>query len=255
MKLALYQGPSPAGDVDEALQRVDTMLAAAAAAGAGMAVFPELFLPGYNQPDLQRALAQQAGGAWEDRLAGLCRAHGCGLAIGWAERDGDRLYNTASCLDAGGTTLARYRKIQLFGPVEQATFAPGAAYVTFALGRYRAALLICYDVEFAHHVSALADLGVEVLLVPTANPAGFDAVPDFLVPARAAEARMIIAYANLCGHEAGLDYGGRSLIAGPDGVALALAGRGETLLVADLAQCDGLDKARLSTQAADRRVI
>ncbi|TMV53185.1 nitrilase, partial [Thioclava sp. BHET1] len=48
MKLALYQGPSPAGDCTAALARVATWLGAAKAAGAAMLVMPELFLPGYN---------------------------------------------------------------------------------------------------------------------------------------------------------------------------------------------------------------
>jgi predicted amidohydrolase len=255
MKLALYQGPSPAGDIDRAFDTVARVLASAAQAGAGMAIMPELFLPGYNKPDLHAALAQNRNGAWETRLAALCRAHRCGLTIGWAERDGDAIYNAASCFDATGTTLAHYRKIQLFGPMENAVFTPGDRYCSFDLDGRRAALLICYDVEFAHHVQALADSGATLLLVPTANPAGYDLVPRALVPARAAENRLTIAYANYCGTEGSLAYGGQSLVVGPDAEPLATAGRGPVLMIVDLDTIDGIDPAGLGTQARDRRLI
>ncbi len=253
MKLALYQGPSPAGDLGVAFAAIDRTLGTAAASGAQMALMPELFLPGYNQTDRMAALAQPRDGDWQSRLSQLCRAHGCGLTIGWAERAGDVVYNSATAFDGQGNVLGHYRKIQLFGPAEAAIFTPGDAYCTFDLNGRKTALLICYDVEFAHHVHALADLGVDLILVPTANPAGFDVVADAMVPARAAERALTIAYANLCDTENGLTYGGKSIIAGPDGQALATAGRGPTLLIADLAATADLNPATLSTQSRDRR--
>lgn len=253
MKLALYQGAPTDGNEADAFARLGTTLTAAAVAGAQMAVFPELYLPGYNCPALHAERAQPQGGAWETRLAALCRETGCGLTIGWAERAGDCLYNVATSHDDTGRKLAHHRKLQLFGPMERASFVPGDSLTTFDLAGRRAALLICYDVEFADHVRALSERGVDLLLVPTANPAGYEIVQDTLVPARAAETGMTIAYANYCGSERGLDFGGLSVIAGPDGLPLAKAGRGECLLIADLAQVDRIDPALLSTQTRDRR--
>ncbi|OWV48676.1 carbon-nitrogen hydrolase family protein [Mameliella alba] len=255
MKLALYQGAPTDGDIEGAFDRIERALTAASAMGARMAVFPELFLPGYNRSDLHSALSQEQDGDWERRLADLCRVAGVGLTLGWAERDGDTVFNAASCFDPTGAKLAHYRKVQLFGPMEAASFAPGEAYCTFDLGGFRAALLICYDVEFAHHVTALSRRGVDLLLVPTANPAGFENVADVLVPARAFENAMTVVYANYHGSEAGLEFGGHSAIVGPDGNVLARAGAGEALLIADLGHRDRLDSGFLSTQNRDRREI
>ncbi|WP_323770695.1 carbon-nitrogen hydrolase family protein [Antarctobacter sp.] len=253
MKLAVYQGAPTDGDEAGAFARIERCLAASAAMGAELVVFPELFLPGYNRPDLHPERAQAQGGDWEKRLAAMCGAAGCGLAVGWAERDGQDVYNVASCFDRTGHKLAHYRKVQLFGPMERSVFRPGDAYALFDLGGYRAALLICYDVEFAHHVRALADQGAEVILVPTANPAGFGNVSDLLVPARAMEMALTVAYANYHGSEAGLAFGGRSVIAGPDGNILAKAGPGEALLIVDLAATKAVDENLLSTQQQDKR--
>ena len=116
-------------------------------------------------------------------------------------------------------------------------------------------MLICYDVEFSHHVQALQEKGVELILVPTANPIAYKYVTEFSVPARAVENRMTIAYANFCGSEGNITYGGKSLIAGPDGVALASAGLGEVLLLADLSIIKTIDETLLSTQRHDRRIL
>ena len=255
MKLAVYQGPSPEGDIEYALNVVEMALSAVSAAGAKMIVFPELFLPGYYQPKLQKTMAQQKAGPWEQKLGKMTSRYRCGLTIGWAERDGDAIYNSASSFDENGQKVVHFRKLQLFGPLEKSTFEFGGKYQIFSFNGYKTALLICYDVEFAHHVQALQEQGVELLLVPTANPKIYDNVPEFIVPARAAEYRMTIAYANYCGIEKDLAYGGKSLIVGPDADALAKAGQGEVLLVADLEIIKTIDDALLSTQGEDRRFV
>lgn len=253
LTLAVYQGPPVQGDPEAGLARLARQLRAAAMAGANMLVAPELFLPGYNRPDLHGALAQPVGGAWFGRLAAMAREGGCGLCVGWAERDGETVYNAATAFGADGAVLGHYRKIQLYGPMEQASFAPGDAYCLFDLDGVTTALMICYDVEFAPHVWALAERGVRLILVPTANPAGFEHVSDALIPARAAEADLTVAYANYCGTEGDLAFGGRSLIAGPDGQVIAAAGRSETLLIARLGPTPA--PWLRSTQRADYRKV
>lgn len=253
MKLALYQGPAIGGDIEAGFARIENQLSAAARAGAAMAVFPELFLPGYNRPDLHRNLAQPLGGVWSERLAGLARETGCGLTVGWAERDEDNVYNAASAFSETGDLLGHYRKIQLFGPMEKASFVAGESYTVFDFQGRKTALLICYDIEFPQHCRALADEGVSLVLVPTANPQRFDHVSRVFVPSRAAETGLTIAYANFCGSENGLGFCGQSLIAGPDAQVLASAGRGETLLVADLTPITDIAPDLLSLQREDYR--
>ncbi|MBA86007.1 MAG: nitrilase [Rhodobacteraceae bacterium] len=253
MTLAIYQGPPSQGDPKAALLRLGTKLRAAAAGGADMLVVPELYLPGYNQPDLHGTLAQPMGGPWFQSLSQLAQAAKCGLTVGWAERDGQAVYNAATAFDAGGQMLGHYRKIQLFGPMEAASFRPGAAYCLFDLNGLKTALLICYDVEFAHHVRALAQRGAQVILVPTANPAGFEHVSRLLVPARAAEMGLTIAYANYCNAEDGLRFAGQSVIAGPDGQALAQAGTAEALLISSLRA--PLAPQLIPTQLSDYRKV
>ncbi|WP_112310508.1 carbon-nitrogen hydrolase family protein [Pseudogemmobacter bohemicus] len=255
MKLALWQATPGNGNIEAVFSAICTQLRAAAAAGARLLLVPELILPGYNRPDLHQSLAQPLDGDWVTRLRAEAARQGCGLCFGWAERDGDRVYNAATTIGPDGAVLAHYRKIQLFGPMERSSFLPGDTLCpVFSLEGRRLAMLICYDVEFPQHAGALARAGVGLILVPTANPAGFEHVQRILVPARASEGNCTVAYANLVGPEGDLTFGGLSVIAGPDGQPLASAGaRGEALLIVDLAAADLVPVALRSEQAVDYR--
>lgn len=252
MRLALLQTPSPAADDAAAFATLERALRAAAAMGAATLTAPEIYLPGYNQPDIP-ARAQPRGGPWHQRLATLCREAGCGIVIGYAERAGERVYNSAIAIDAAGREIAHYRKLQLYGPRENAIYTVGDAYTLFNLHGRTAALLICYDVEFAPHIAALADRGASLILCPTANMLPYTHVARVTVPAMAVNHAVTIAYANFCGSEGDLDYAGGSVIAGPDGEILARAGAHPALLIVDLPAA--YDPARLSTQARDLRTL
>ena len=256
MIVAAYQGFSPEGNIESALATVDRTLAKAANEDVEMLVFPELYFPGYNQMNSHPVVAQKQGGSWETKLAALAKKHDCGLTIGWAERDGDSIYNSASTFDRAGKKLAHFRKIQLWGKTEQEIFEFGDSYVTFELAGIKIGLLICYDVEFPQHVQALAQMGVQLVLVPTANPENFSIVNTTLVPARASENAMTIVYTNYCGSDNGLSFCGRSTIVGPLAQSLASAGPDdEDLLIADLSSINKIDAALISTQLTDFRKV
>lgn len=251
MKLALWQSTSPGPDLASALAQAETALTAAAAMGAAALVLPEVWLQGYNQPDLPaRAIPLESPPM--HRLADAAKRTGCALVTGYAERDGSTVYNAAACFGPDGALLANYRKIQLYGPRERALYTPGSAYATLTLCGENAAILICYDIEFAPHVKTLADRGVTLILAPTANMQPFTHVARHTVPAMAANHGLTIAYANYCGSEGDLTYVGSSLIAGPHGEILAQAGETPTLLVTDIPP---RNPAHLSTQSADLRVL
>lgn len=251
MRLALWQGHSPASDLKAALTQAEAALAAAGTLGANALVLPEVWLPGYNQP-ISAANALPQDHPVFDRLASAAAAARCALVLGYAERYDAQAYNAALCLGPDGERLAHYRKIQLYGPREKAIYSAGDAYVTFPLAGETAALLICYDIEFSHHVKALSNKGVTTILVPTANMQPFGHVCRATVPAMAANHGVTIVYANYCGSEGDLDYLGGSLIAGPHGEVLASAGNTPALLVAAIPT---RQPARLSTQSQDLRFI
>lgn len=249
MRLAALQ--APVGDIPSAFDTLTWALNAAGAAGAQMLTAPEIWLPGYNSDDIA-AFAQPCDGAWARHLSGLCAKAGCGLTVGYAEREGDALFNSAISFDGYGQTIAHYRKIQLYGPREAQLYKRGQSYEIFTFQGQKAALLICYDIEFAPHVAALAAKGVTLILVPTANMEPFTHVVRHTVAAMAAGHGVAIVYANYCGQDGDLTYVGGTLIAARDGAILAQAGSGTALLIADLPD---LGAQALSSQALDFKEI
>lgn len=251
MRLALWQDNSPMGNETTALVRIGQATHAAGAMGAAMLVLPEVFLPGYNNGDIARLALPRTAPVFE-KIAAICRAAGCGVVLGYAEREGQVIFNAAIAFDAAGNSIAQYRKIQLFGPREKSIYTPGTQYTIFDLHGQKAALLICYDIEFAQHVATLAEQGVTLILVPTANMEPFHHVVRHTVPTMAANYGVTIVYANYCGSEGDLTYVGGSLIVGPHGEVLAQAGQDPALIIVDIPD---RDPARLSTQAADYRRV
>ena len=252
LKIALFQLRPVAADPALAIERLRRAAGEAGRARADVLVAPELLLPGYNVPEAHGALAQAMDGPWVSELRSIARRARCAIVFGWAERDSARVYNAATAIGPDGAILGHYRKRQLFGGMERDSFAPGDAMPkVFDLAGRRTGLLICYDVEFPEHARDLARRGAELILVPTANPAGYEHVQRLLVPARACENGIFVAYANYCGSENGLDFGGGSLVAGPDGAALGSAGEDEALLFVELPRLDSYPAAQRSTQLTD----
>jgi predicted amidohydrolase len=256
MRIAIYQGPGEAGSVARNLDLLEARAKEAAGRGARFLIFPEMFLSGYNIGSEQASrLAEPADGPALTRVATIARGNGIALLLGYPER-GERgaIYNAVRLIDRAGRSLANYRKCHLFGDLDRGMFRAGSGLSEVVeLDGVRVGLLICYDLEFPESVRVLALAGADLVAVPTALMDPCEAVARILVPARALENQVFIAYANRCGREGDLSYCGQSCVVGPDGVDLARAGRGEQLILADL------DLARLaaSRQAnaylADRR--
>lgn len=254
LTLALWQTPHPAGTA-EALQRLDAACAQARAQGADLLVTPEMFLTGYAiGAERVAAQAEPADGPLAQTVATIARRRRIAIVYGYPEHHPDgRPFNAAQAIAADGTRLMSYRKTHLFGDMDRAQFsAADAASQVFEHQGWRLSLLICYDVEFPEAVRALALQGADAVLVPTANMEPFDEVQHVLLPARALENSLFVAYANACGREGPLVYNGLSCATGPDGRVRAEAGKGECLLIARL-DAAALQHRRPHSQLPGRR--
>ncbi|MEL6620415.1 MAG: carbon-nitrogen hydrolase family protein [Pseudomonadota bacterium] len=244
-RLCVAQAPADLEGTAARLAWLRGALPAIATQRADLVLLPELFACGYNIGDAVADRAEPLDGPTFSAVAGM--AQDCGVAIhyGFAERDGDHLFNAAVCVAPGGNILCHHRKLAIPPGFERTHFKPGHGC---GIAEYRGltiATLICYDAEFPETVRHVAGQGADLVLVPTALGAQWGWVARAMIPTRAYENGVFLAYANSAGTERGMDYLGQSVIAAPDGVELARAGPGPELLFSDL------DRARVKA-ARDR---
>lgn len=255
MRIAIYQMNSIDRNVAENATLFDQLCAIAKAGGADLIIFPEMALSGYNiGADRIRQLAEPRDGAMIQALRGMAQRHNIGVLCGFPEADGMQVFNSAALIDASGALLSICRKAHLFGDVDRSAFSAADALCPLVqFGEWSLGLAICYDVEFPELVRAYALAGAEAVLVPTANMLPYIGVATRVVPARAEENEIYVAYANRVGHEGAFEYCGLSCVTGPDGVDLARAGDSEEMIFADLSK-DHLAQVRKSlSHINDRR--
>lgn len=90
-------------------------------------------------------------------------------------------------------------------------------------------------------------------MVPTALMRPFEYVARQIVPARAVESQLFIAYVNRVGTERDFEYCGESCVVAPDGRMLTVGGDMEQHLFADV-RLEDLEASReLNTYLRDRR--
>lgn len=226
LRVALCQTRPALGDVDANLRRLSELVARQAERGADVVVVPECALHGYVFASREAAAAvaldhESEAVAAIGRLAG---EHRVAVVCGFVEADGADLFNTTAVALPGERT-AFYRKSHLpaLGVDRWATPGPDCG-VAFAFRGVRFGVLVCYDLRFPEASRVLALLGIEVLLLPTNWPEGYEATADHAGRTRAWENRVWLLAANRVGVEDGTRFIGRSLAVDPFGAVVAQAG-------------------------------
>jgi predicted amidohydrolase len=191
-------------------------------------VLPELFSTGYlfRDRDEARAAARATAEPTRAALAAWARERGAWIAAGFAEPDGDRVFNSAALAGPDGS-MRIYRKIHLFDR-ETRIFDPGdvpfAAWDVTVRGKsLRVGLMICFDWIFPESMRSLCLDGAELILHPSNLVTPF--CQDAMVT-RCLENAAFAVTANRCGADdrgdgLRLAFTGRSRIAGPRGRVLA----------------------------------
>jgi len=254
MRLAIMQGESAVLDTAANLAAVRDAARQAVAGGAGLLITPELFPVGYAPRVLRDGLDPALLPGLAEDLAAVAREVGIALLVSLPEvepadaqvsgEESPRWFISATLFGPDGTRLSHYRKVHLFGAEEQEVFTPGdqpAAVVDFQ--GLRLGTVICYDVEFPEAVRAAALRDVDLLMVPTALGCGYSQVPQRLIPTRAMENHLYLAYVNHTGVEDGFQLSGGSVVADPFGRTLAEADQNPAVLLVDI-DPEQLAKAR-----------
>lgn len=239
LRVALCQLNTVVGDLGGNAERIVSALGTADAAGADLAVFPELAIMGYPPEDLllkpgfvadnQVALAKVAAATT-----------GCAAVVGFVDAGMD-LYNAAAVC-AFGQVQGVYHKQVLpnYGVFDEKRYfvAGTGARQLYLIGGVRVGVSICEDAwDPAGPIAAQAAGGAELMVNLNASPyyRGRLAERARMLATRAADASCVLVYVNLVGGQDELVFDGASVVLGANGDVVCSASQfEETVTVVDL---------------------
>jgi N-carbamoylputrescine amidase len=161
---------------DKNCDAAEALVRAAARAGAELVLVQELFDADYFCIEQHAKFLDQAEPLdthrTVQRFAALAKELGVVLPVSVFERAGQTHYNTTVIVDADGRKLGAYRKSHIpdgRGYQEKFYFSPGdTGFKVWDTGVGRIGLGICWDQWFPECARAMALMGAEILLYPTA---------------------------------------------------------------------------------------
>jgi (R)-amidase len=220
MQLELAQIPLQDGIVAPNLARVVDIIGKRRE-GTDLIVFPEATLTGFPTRENVHDVAETLEGPSLTAVRDAARAAKVAVAVGLAEREGDRFYNTTVLIDEHGDIALRYRKTHLWA-TDVGIFTPGDRFEVCEFKGMTVGILICYDIEFPETARALGRLGAEMLIVTNGNMDPFGPVHRRAIVARAMENQVFAALVNRVGDgDDNLTFSGESALVSPFGDVLA----------------------------------
>ena len=255
---------SMAVDVATNVATAERLVRAAAATGAQVILIPELFEGHYFCKDqlaseLARALPIE-GHPTIEHFMKLAQELGVVLPISVYERANNTLFNTVAMIDADGSMLGIYRKSHIpDGPgyTEKYYFSPGDTGFQVWNTRFgNIGVGICWDQWFPEAARAMALMGAELLMYPTAigseppNPTWDSSMHwQRVMQGHAGANLMPVIAANRTGREVGVNneimFYGSSFIADATGAKVAEADREEETVLTATFDLDAVRAMRL----------
>ncbi len=256
MKLGYFQFRPLFGKIEKNLGKVVTTLEGV---DADLIVLPELAFTGYYFKDRQELLSlaeDPAESTTLKRLTTLCKRNNFHIVTGFAERAGDKVYNSSILLGPTGIQHI-YRKLHLFNE-ETKTFDRGNIPLSVQTVKgVKIGMMVCFDWVFPEVTRSLALQGAEVICHPS------NLVLTFCQEAmitRCLENRVFAVTTNRYGidkrPQGKLKFTGKSQIVAPGGVLIhrAVSQRNELFITEiDPAEAKNKSITPLNDLLSDRR--
>ena len=187
----------------------------------GLAVLPELFIPGYKEENIYEWAAKS-----EEVIKTFsheAKRKNTAIVLGTIaiNEDGKR-YNRSIFIDENGEIVGKYNKTHLFKLLkEDIHFTQGDDLPVFEYKGWKIGINICYDLRFPEGIRNLYNKGANLIILPSAWPHARTDVFKKLCFARAIENQCYFVTCNRASHS--LDkptYAGNSMVIAPDGELL-----------------------------------
>jgi predicted amidohydrolase len=205
LRIALLQLASHGADEATAVREGERWCRRAAALGADVALFPEMWQLGYQAcPDHAAgrhawcALATDEHGPFVERFARLAAELRMAIVVTYLQRWVPAPRNAATLIDRHGRHRLTYAKVHTCDFTTERVLTPGASFpvaeLDVASGPVRVGIMICFDREHPEPARALMLAGAEAILVPNACVLDRERIAQ--IRARAFEDMLGVAVAN-----------------------------------------------------------
>ncbi|MFC1552481.1 nitrilase-related carbon-nitrogen hydrolase [Candidatus Latescibacterota bacterium] len=256
MKIGYVQFKPEFGDPAANVKTMERMISSA---DADLLVLPELATTGYTFTSKDEIRDMSEDFDTSESLAALqavAAKQSCALVVGFGERSGDKIFNSAALLRPDGTR-ALHRKNHLFG-AEKKFFDHGD--LPFMVHDYEGVslgMIVCFDWYFPESVRVLALKGAQIICQPA------NLVLEWCQRAmviRSLENRVFTVTANRYGSEtngkSSFTFTGGSQMTSPEGEILASAPKeGDDIKVVEIDPAEAVNKSinRMNNLFDDRR--
>ena len=251
-------------DLPANADRAEALVRQAAGQGAQVILLQELFATPYfcitERPEYLALAAPADGHPLIARFATLARDLGVVIPVSFFEAAGPAFFNSVAMVDADGRVMGVYRKSHIPqnpGYEEKYYFSPGdTGFRVWDTAFGRIGVGICWDQWFPETARAMALMGAEAILYPTAigsepTAPGYDSQPhwDTVMRGHAGANILPVVASNRIGREVApegreVTFYGSSFIAGPTGQHLAQAGRCEPAVITATVDLDAAAELR-----------
>ena len=259
----MASGPNVKANLEEAEKLIKT----AVQQNAELVVLPENFaIMGLTEVD-KVTIAESAGdGPIQQFLLQQAKKHGVWIVGGTIPIESSvtgKVYSASLLFNDSGDMIARYDKIHLFDVVledsnesynESETIESGDDVVVVDTPFGKLGMAVCYDLRFPELFRAMADVGMELCVLPSAftNLTG-RAHWESLLRARAIENLCYMIAPDQGGyHKSGRETYGDSMIIDPWGVVLNRLPHGTGVVVSDI-DLEKLRKTRANFPALQHK--
>ena len=234
LTLSLAQIQIALGDPAANLAKAEAWSAEAARRGSDIIIFPEMWTTGCDWPNIDTLAARQAEVI--SHVADLAKKHNIWINGSMLALDeNNRPANTSILFDPHGQPAGTYRKIHLFGVMDEDQYlAAGNELITVETPWGQSGLAICYDLRFTEMFRTYALNGVNIVYLPAEWPHPRLAHWQTLLRARAIENQMYMVGVNAVGSDGTYTFFGHSAIIDPWGNAVIEGGESEVLLTATI---------------------
>ncbi|HHS49291.1 MAG TPA: hypothetical protein ENM99_05545 [Desulfurella acetivorans] len=221
MNISIAQTQVFEGDVEKNFETALGMIEKAHVNGSRLVLFPELFLSGFDYPNLKNLSKTMPG--YINKL--LERSDDVAICGTFLEYKDDKIFNTFYCL-YGKNVVFKYSKVKLFEVTkENDYFCPGdkTQENTFDLFGVKFGVCICFELRFPEILRKAALKGAQVLLVSAIWPIERLNAWQKLTEARAIENQAFVATCDASDKSGKWMCAGHSSVYDPEGVLLESA--------------------------------